>query len=131
MSVTTALARGRTAAEALMTDTCTISRRTGEATDPNTGQITPTYAGVYTGKCRFQQRSAASRETDVGEATLLLRRMELQLPMAVTGVQVDDVVTADASVLDPDLPGRQFVVRDLAHGTHKTARRIGIQEATS
>lgn len=131
MSVTTALARGRAAAEALMTDTCTIRRRTGEATDPNSGEIVSTWDDVYSGKCRFQQTTPHAREADVGEAALLLRRMELQLPMSVTGIQADDVVTAVTSALDPDLPGRQFVVRDLAHGTHKTARRLGIQEATS
>ncbi len=131
MSVASALARGRQAAERLLVDTCTIRRRTGEATDPETGVITPTYSPVYSGKCRMQQPTGMAREQDAGEAALLMLRFELQLPMSVAGVQADDEVTMTASQLDPDLVGRKFTVRGLAHKTHAVMRRLQAEERTS
>lgn len=132
MSAATALARGRQAAEALMVDTCLIRRIASEITDPASGTITPTYVTIYTGKCRIQQKEAQGREeTNVGQAYLIMLVLELQLPMSVTGLQVDDQVTITASVHDPDLVDRVFTVRDLMHKTHSTARRVSIQERTS
>ena len=129
MSVAAALARGRAAAERLMVDTCMIRRRTGETTGSG-GVVTPTYSPVYSGKCRMQQPTATAGVEDVGEASLLMVRFELQLPMSVTGVQADDEVRITASV-DADLVGRDFLVRGLAHKTHATARRLQVEESTS
>lgn len=132
MSAATALARGRALAEANMVDTCLIRRITSEITDPASGTITPTYATVYTGKCRVQQKEAQGREeTNVGQAYLIMLVVELQLPMSLTGLQVDDEVTITAAAHDPDLVGRVFTVRDLMHKTHATARRPSVQERTS
>lgn len=128
---TAALLRGRAAAEALMVDTCTIRRKTGETTDPDTGVITPTLTTIYTGKCRIQQQSGIARPADVGQANVFLSRLELQIPMAVTGVDSDDEAVIDTSVNDPDLVGRVFHVRELAHKTHATARRFQVDEVTS
>ena len=130
MSIGSTLARGRMMAERMMVDTCTIRRRTGESTGPG-GVITPTYDVLYQGKCRFQQPNAQAVEERPGEAFALMLRIELQIPMSVTGLQAEDEVTCDTSAHDPDLPGRVFSVRDLAHKTHATARRIGLQERTS
>lgn len=131
MGVDALLARGRRAAEALMVDTCTIRRRTGEATNPESGVVTPTYSAVYTGKCRLQQPTGQANERDVGEATILMLRFELQLPMSVVGVQADDVVQVTASQMDPDLVGREFAVRGLSHKTHGVMRRLQLEEVTS
>ena len=123
--------RGRAAAERLMVDVCVIRRRTGESTDDD-GVITPTYDTVYDGICRMQQPGTGdAREADSGEAALLLLRFELQLPPSVVGVQADDVVTVTASQYDPDLVGREFVVRGLAHKSHAVMRRLQVQEKTS
>jgi hypothetical protein len=124
------LARGRLAAEAGMVDACTVRRRTGTATDPDTGATTPTYASLYAGKCRVQQATAQAQQTEAGQDYLLLLRLEVQLPMSVTGLQVGDEVTITASAHDADLPGRVFTVRDLAHKTHATARRVQVIEKT-
>lgn len=130
MSAASALARGRAAAEALMVDACTIQEVTGESTETG-GVVTPTYATVYSGKCRVQQPDAQARQEDAGEAYLLMSRRQLQLPMSVTGVRADQVVTITASAQDPDLAGRVFVVRDEFAKSHATARRVGIEERTS
>lgn len=130
MSAASVLARGRAAAEALMVDTCLIQEVTGETTGTG-GVVTPTYATVYSGACRIQQPDAQARQEDAGQAYLLMSRRQLQLPMSVTGVRADQRVTITASAHDPDLVGRVFVVRDEFAKSHATARRVGIEEATS
>lgn len=132
MSRASVLARGRAAALAGMVDTCAITRVTSHATNPDTGVVTPTVATIYTGVCRIQQRTAGdARTADAGEAYQLLLRMELQLPNSATGIAVGDVATITASVNDADLVGRQFRVRELAHKSEATSRRLGVEEATS
>lgn len=130
MTAASAVARGRTAAEALMVDACTVTRITGRATDTTTGEVTDVIAALYAGKCRVQQSRGEARREDVAEDRVALLRIEVQLPMSVTGIQVGDVVTVTASALDSDLPGRVFRVQDLAHKTHATARRLGVVEVT-
>jgi hypothetical protein len=124
------LARGRAAAEALMVDACTIQRKTGESTSTTTGAVTPTYSTLYTGKCRIQQRSAEARVEDTAEQYDRMLRLEVQLPMSVTGLKVDDRITVTASAHDADLVGRQVWIRHLAHKTHATARRLVAEELT-
>lgn len=130
LNPTAALLRGRAAAEALMVDTCTIRRKLAPVTSTVDATVTWTYATIYSGKCRFQQQAADARTEDAAEAFVRLLRLELQLPMAVTGIRALDEVTCDTSALDPDLPGRVLLVRDLAHKTHATARRIRLEERT-
>jgi hypothetical protein len=124
------LARGRAAAEALMVDACLIERETGEATSTTTGAVTPTYTTLYSGKCRIQQRTTEARVEDTAEQYDRMLRLEVQLPMSVTGLKVDDRVTVTASVHDADLAGRQVWIRHLAHKTHATARRVVAEELT-
>jgi len=130
MSLDAVLSAGRAAAEALMIDECVIRRQVGEETGPG-GVVTPTYSTVYDGKCRMQQPTGTSREVDAGEASLLMVRFELQLPMSVVGVQADDEVKMTASVHDLDLVNREFLVRGLAHKTHAVMRRLQVEERTS
>lgn len=131
MSRASVLARGRLMAEAGMIDACSVRRLTGVTTNPDTGARTPTYATLYTGKCRVQQHQAVAREEDSGQDFLLLLQIEVQLPMAVTGLQVGDEITIAASVNDADLPGRVFRVHDLAHKSEATARRVQCTERTA
>lgn len=127
-----AMLRGRTAAEALMVDACTITRVTDETTDPETGQITPITAPVYSGKCRVQDNSRLARPTTIGEAYVFQSAYVLQLPVVGSeGVQVGDQVLITTSSNDGDLLNRPFWVRELAHKTHATARRLGVEEVTS
>lgn len=126
-----ALGMGRAAAEALMVDRCTIRRRTGETVDPDTGDVTPTYTVLYSDqRCRAQSRGYWGERRDVGEADLIVLQIELQLPIAVTGLQVSNEVTIDASVHDPDLIGRVLRIKDLSHKSHATARRVMCLEVT-
>lgn len=125
-----ALARGRVASQALMVDTCTIRRKSAPVTSTVDGTVTSTTTVLYDGPCRIQQSAADARTEDVGEAFVHLLRVEVQLPMSVVGLRVLDEVTCDTSAHDPDLPGRKFLIRDLAHKTHATARRVRAEERT-
>lgn len=132
MSAASVTTRGRAAAEALMLDACTIARTTGSSTDPDTGVVTPTTSTAYTGKCKVQQSKVPIGEPkDLGEASILVVHLEVHVPMSATGIQVDDVVTVTASALDPDLIGRRFTVRGVAHKSFLTARRLDVQEVDS
>jgi hypothetical protein len=133
MSLASALARGQAAALALMVDACEIRRRTGSTVDDNTGEEVSTYADVYAGKCRVQQASigGAARSATPGEDAQLLLTLEVQLPIAVTGLLVDDEVTITAAAHDPDLVGQVFAIRDLFAKTHPTSRRVGVTRRTS
>lgn len=129
MSRASALVRAQAAALAGMADACTIRRVTGKTTDPNSAQVTPTYATLYTGQCRVQQSIAQAAQHDAGEDYTLLVRFELQLPVSVTGLRVSDEVTITAS-RDADLVGRVFLIRDLFHKTDESSRRVGVTERT-
>lgn len=131
MSAAALTLAGRAAAERLMVDTCTVTRATGRTTDLDTGITAKGYESVYAGKCRVQQPGREARPGAVGGALVYQQLIEVQLPMTVTGLAVGDVVTITASALDPDLVGRRFWIREVAHKTHATARRVGCEEVTS
>jgi hypothetical protein len=130
MSRDSVLARAQAAAVLGMADTCTIRRLAGSSTDQDAGDITPTWTSLYAGKCRVQQRQAEAAQHDAGEDYQLLLRLTVQLPVTVTGLKVGDEITITAS-RDADLVGRVFLVRDLAHKTDQSARRVGVTERTS
>lgn len=113
-----------------MEDACVVRRRTGTVTDPDTGTSVPAYAVLYTGKCRVQNALAQAGQVTAGQDYLLLLRIEVHLPISVTGLKAGDEITITAAAYDPDLPGRVFTVRDLMHKTHATARRVGAIEKT-
>lgn len=130
MSRASALTRGRAAAEAGMVDACTIRRRTGETTDDNSGEVTPTWADVYAGRCRVQQRTVQARSETPGQDYQLLTQLELQIPIAAPALLVGDEVAITASG-DPQLVGAVLIVRDLAAKSEATARRIGVTRRAS
>jgi hypothetical protein len=114
-----------------MVDTCTITRVAGTSTDRDTGVVTETTTVLYTGRCRVQQSTAGQGvRMDPGETSVVVLRLEVQLPMSVTGLAEGDEVTVTASVHDADLVGRRFRIHDLAHKTHATSRRVLVTEVT-
>lgn len=131
MSRASVLARARAFAQGGFIDTCRITRRTNGTVDENTGRIAQPVQVLYEGVCRVQNQRAQSRAEEVGEDRPLLLPLEIQLPMAVTGLRVGDDVAITASVNDADLVGRTFQIRDPAHKSEASARRIRVEEVTS
>jgi len=130
MSASILTARARVAAIRLMVDACTIARETsGRATNLDTGQVVKVTTTVYTGQCRVQHGGVQTASMpQIGEAQLELQELSLQLPITVTDVRPDDLVTITSSVLDAGLTGRTFRVRGIGHKTHATARRLQLVE---
>jgi hypothetical protein len=127
------LARGRVAAQALMVDACTITDTTSIITDDLTGQVVRTQAPVYSGPCKVQTSGsgALGDRTDVGQVALVVLRLELHMPVVGSeNVHRGGLVTITASATDAALVGRTFRVRDLAHKSWLTARRLQIEEVT-
>lgn len=110
-----------------MVDTCTVRRVTGEAMNATTLVMEPTYSTVYAGRCRVQLNDAAPMRPDAGEHRGTLMRTIVQIPVSVTTVRVDDVVTVALSE-DTELSGRSFRVAAMFHKTHASARRLECEE---
>jgi hypothetical protein len=131
MSIEAAIQRGRTAAEARMTDACTSRRQTGTAYDDNTGATTPTWDDLYAGPCRMKEPNARAGSSTVGEAEVLLQQPEIHLPMSADLHRPGDRITITASASDPASVGRVFIVRAVPAHSQATARRYGVTERTS
>lgn len=136
MSLESALAAGRAAAEDQMVDTCTITRP-GEGKGPwndETGQYDPSPpVVVYSGPCRVQVPGevAGPRAALAGEREWTLQSVVVMLPVAGSqSVRVGNTVHMDTGVHDPALLGREFAVRALHHKSHATARRLRCEEPT-
>jgi len=123
---------GRAAAEALMVDTCRIGVLGPAAFDSATGTYTPgTIDPVYTGKCRVQVRDGLNaQDPEVGERQITLQPLVLAVPIAATGIAVDQVAEILTATLDPELVGSRFRVVATHAKTHATARRLQCEEVT-
>lgn len=125
MSIADVTRRGRAFAEAQMLDMVTVSRSTGDE-DPLTGL--PVLTPVYSGKAKVQTYEAQERAAEVGGGTTTVQRYNVHVPVGSFEPEVGDVVTVAAATLDPNLAGREFVVRALLHKTAATAYRLLVDD---
>jgi len=134
MSAEATVLRGRAAAIRLMVDACTIKRLTSQVTNPQTAVAVDTYTTLYSGKCRIQrvrgQRLGSAHPAIIGAAQIYQQPLAVHVPITVTGIILQDVVTVTASLMDQDLVGRSFWVQVLPPKTFTTAHRYGLQEVT-
>lgn len=130
MSRASALARGRAFAAGGFEDTCLIERVSDTDTNPLNGTVTNQWDTVYTGPCRVQQAAAPwAGPATLGQAGIGLSALELQLPVDGTEeVTKDDRVTITAATNDAGLLGKVLTVQGAHHATHKTTRRLPVQE---
>lgn len=133
MSRASVLARGRAFAAGGFVDTCTITRVVNEATDILSGQVNQQTEIVYAGACRVQQAAAPwAGPATVGEAAIRISALELQLPVVGSeGLVADDKVTINTCAHDTELVGRSFSIVGEHHASHKTTRRLPLQEVIS
>lgn len=121
---------GRAAAESLMVDACAVTRPGAQTLNETTGVLTTATTAVYAGKCRVKAETSDT-QTAAGDRATMIRRFTVSLPMAVTTVAVDDVVTITTSALDAGLPGMVLVVNGAAAGSQVTARRLACVAVTN
>ncbi len=121
-----ALARGRRAAEALMVDEVKIVRPTG-AVDPLTGKpVDP--ATVYDGKAKVQTYEGYEQDREVGGGSVTIQRYRVDVPVGAYAAQVGDVVTVTRARFDPNLVGRQYILRGPFFKTAATAYRMFVDD---
>jgi hypothetical protein len=140
VTVLTALAAGRAAAEAIMLDACVITRPTGApgTVDRVTGERDPApVETVYPlpdaeapadGRCKVQTFEPYESNRDSGGHVYTEQRYSLHIPVSVTGIRVGDRVQITAAVSDPQLVGRTYRIAGLHHKTYATAQRLPMEE---
>jgi len=126
VSAFTAAIKGRRAAEALMTDTCTITRQALEdpVLDTTTGALVDQPTVIYTGMCRV--KPVPSNRTGgelVGETVVARQAAIISIPYAEGDMNEGDHVEVTASP-DTQLAGQHFLIKSIQVGTHATARRF-------
>lgn len=121
------LPRLRAEAEALMTATATIYRKTGQTRDGV--RLVAVWTAVYTGRCKVQTYEAHEQQqgTQSG-ATATAQRSQVHVPVGAYSPEPGDVVKLTAS-RDPHMVGRlwRVVVRWPAK-EHATAYRAHVDE---
>jgi hypothetical protein len=124
-------ADARSAAEALMTATCTIRERDGEwVTDEATGEATRAPGTlVYSGKCRWKPAGRAAQAESAGGAEVFGTDFIVSIPFAATAVRKGQLVTCDASP-DVALVGLVVEIQDVARGDQISARRLACVEVS-
>ena len=124
------VARGRRAAEALMTDLVRVSRASGRpVTDPVTGVVSTPSVEVYEGIGRVQGRATEAKTVD-GVQVYVLSDLTVQLPVSVEPV-VDDEVRVVESLTEPHLVGRTFRVKSAPRKSHATMTRCEAEEVAA
>lgn len=131
MSAVDAVLRGRVAAEAQMRDSCAVHRPGQPVTDPVTGKVTAPLAPIYSGRCKVQQTISQASNPAAGGHSFTVQGSRVDFPVSVGPLQVSDVVTMTASVLDPQLVGRKFRVVETFHKSGATAQRTRVEEVVA
>lgn len=128
--VAAALPEMQAHAESLMVDTIHVQRQTGEAMDPDTLEMVPTYDTIYDGPGRIQRWSGAGTagEPVVGGREFGLDTFFVQLPITVVGPRELDKVTVTAAALDPALVGLDGTVKSDRTKSHATKRVLLCEE---
>jgi hypothetical protein len=129
MSLQAVLGRARLAAVALMTDECALTRPGARgAFNASTGSYDPADAGVlYAGACRVKTKDLSDRVVQAGEQPVSLWPYMVWLPISVTDVQVDDLVTVTGSEFDAGLVGLVLRVRQVTFASQVSSRRLGCE----
>jgi len=130
MTATDAALRGRASAESLMLDTCLVQRPGTPVTDAD-GVVSTPLSEVYTGRCKVQQTISQASNPSAGGHQFTVQDSRVDFPVTAGPLAVDDVVTMTASVLDPQLVGREFRVTELFHKSYATAQRTRVEEVVA
>lgn len=113
-------------------DTCTITRRTEVAWDPETNTDTPTWTTVWTGTIRLQdvQPFGGARTGGFGDEPVTTSSYFAVIADTATDIRVEDVVTIDSSA-DPDLIGRTLRVTESLVDSFHVHRRLVLEDAAT
>lgn len=133
MDLTDDLADLRAEREALMTDSCTITRA-GTADpdaqpDPDTGLYpVPADATVYAGKCSIRVPgtvSASRSHESAGDEAVMLTAI-LSVPALAPLIKIGDVISFTSSAYNPRLVGQKWSVAGMIPGSRQTAQKVSV-----
>lgn len=111
-----------------MLDTCLIQRVTGTTTDPDTGEVVPTYVTVYEGRCKLQTQGSYASTPAAGEYQWTATPLQLHLPVDGTADVGPDLRVEITASVDAANVGRTFRIRSDDRKTLQTALRCLIEE---
>lgn len=135
-AIAAALPELRAHAESMMVDAIRIDRQRLDGSgdpvqtmDPVTLELTDVYDLVHEGKARVQRTDLQAQEPVVGGVEHSVERLDVQLPITVTGIKHRDrvTVTAVGVISDPDLLGLVATVMTNAAKTHATKRTLACE----
>jgi hypothetical protein len=130
--ITGFVARFRGIAESYMVDECEIRRPdVVGALNTSTGAqpVTPGTL-VYSGKCKVFTYEPAETVSLSGQHAATVQRYRLHIPVATSGVQVDDVATITVAAYDPQLAGNSYRVAGLLQMSLGRDQRLMVEEVT-
>lgn len=129
MSAESAVAAGRIAAEALMTDTAQIGfESSDEALNPDTGEYEHVFTPIYDGPCRFKAGNVQASDVEASTQLLVSQLATLSLPIAASVVVQNGMqVRVTGSLTDPALPGVVATIRAPFRSSYATARRFAAE----
>jgi hypothetical protein len=124
-----ALSGFRSEAESLMTDTCEVGTLSaGSVLDETTGEYTPLFTPVYTGKCKFKAGNTAANQVDAASQQLVEQSSTVSFPIdSSSGISKDMIIRFTESLTDPGLPGVVARVEGPSVGSYRTARRFAVE----
>lgn len=129
MSIESVLAAGRRAAEARMTSRCTIRRKAGTSTDPDTGFTVPLWEDVYVDlPCLVDwQSTSAHIDINVGGTVEMTRaRRVLKVRHDATAARNHDVAEIKGGACD----GVFFTMTNVVFADQKKQQEIPIVETS-
>jgi len=128
MGAAEAIRKGRAAAARYMAQigtTVSITRDTG-ALDPET--FDPVRSEVYAGPGRVQTYEAQERDVEVGGGQATIQRYAVHVPVGAYVPKPNDLVTVTANPPDPNLVGREYVVRGPLNKSATTTYRLPVDD---
>ena len=130
MSAAEVLGLGRSAAESLMLDSCTIARPGEPVTDNGTGEVVTPSVPVYAGKCKVQSKDSSVSSPEAGGHSFTVVSRQVHIPAGSADVRDGDVITITAATLT-QLVGKVYRVDGFTPDSYDTAFRIPVKEVTS
>jgi len=128
MSAESAVLAGRTAAEALMVDSCRITAPGEPVTDPDTGEVTNSSVLVYEGRCKVQSKDSATSNPEAGGAVFTVVSRQVHIPVNAAEIRDGYEVEITASLLNQFTVGKVYRVSGFTPDTYDTAFRIPVKE---
>ena len=129
MSAFDATMAGRVEAEAIMYDSCVVSRPGEPFTDAD-GIVTTPIIEVYAGKCKIQSATAQAASPVAGGHAFTVEKLQLHFPVG-SPLTTGDSVLMTASRMDETNVGLTFRLVELARGSQRTAARWNVELVTA